>query len=47
VFTPVKTVQRATRRISTKPSMSRGFGTSQFSAPMEKQEMKFTISVKM
>ena len=35
VLTPVNTVHRDFFRISTKPSMSRGLGTSQFSAPIE------------
>ena len=47
VFTPVNAVQRAWHRISTKLSISRGLATSQFSAPTEKYEMKFTISAKM
>ena len=36
VFTPVKTVGRACFITSTKPFMSRGLATSQFSAPTEK-----------
>ena len=36
VLTPVKTVRRDFLRVSQKLSISRGLGTSQFSAPMEK-----------
>jgi hypothetical protein len=36
VLTPVKTVGRASFITSTKPFMSRGLATSQFSAPIEK-----------
>ncbi len=47
VLTPVKTVQRAALRTSMKASMSRGLGTSQLWAPIEKQVRKFTVSAKM
>ena len=47
MFTPVITVGRAWRSVSTNPSMSRGLATSQFCAPRSKKVRKFTISAKM
>ena len=44
VFTPMKTLGRAAFSVSMKASKSRGFGTSQLSAPRVKKVMKFTIS---
>lgn len=47
VLTPTKMVGRAAFSTSMNGSTSRGFATSQFSAPTEKYVRKFTVSAKM